>query len=203
MRPDAALEAHLQALGQCRRCPGMLGPPVYGLPVRSPVMLIGQAPGEREREALRPFTWTAGKRLFGWFERVGLPEPEFRKRVYMSAVGRCFPGKNPKGGDRVPTRAEIANCRAWLEAELALQQPALLILVGKLAISAFLPEQPLAATVGRVHRLRTPAADAIPLPHPSGASTWIHTEPGRSLLARALDELARHPAWQSLRAAPP
>ncbi len=201
MRPDPALQTHQHALGRCRRCPGVVAPPVYGLAVRSPVMLLGQAPGTREQQELRPFTWTAGKRLFGWFESIGLPEGEFRRRVYMSAVARCFPGKNPRGGDRVPSRAEIANCSAWLEAELELLRPRLVIPVGKLAIAALLGERRLADAVGARHSALAAGrpVDVIPLPHPSGASTWIHTDPGKTLLQRALRLLARHPEWRALR----
>ena len=72
-------------------------PVVVGNPVVSPVMLIGQAPGNKEIEVRRPFAWTAGKTLFKWFARIGMEEQAFRDRVYMAAVCRCFPGKNPKG----------------------------------------------------------------------------------------------------------
>ena len=109
---DASLQAirRLQAqLVRCRKCPGMEGPPVHGEPVVSPVMLIGQAPGAKEIEAQRPFAWTAGRTLFKWFEGIGLPEEQFRKRVYMAAVCRCFPGKRAAGGDRLPDRGETAN----------------------------------------------------------------------------------------------
>ncbi|MDH3713490.1 MAG: uracil-DNA glycosylase family protein [Gammaproteobacteria bacterium] len=200
MRPDPELRKHLQALGHCRLCPDVVAPPVYGLPVRSPVMLIGQAPGIREQQTLRPFAWTAGKRLFGWFESIGLPESAFRTRVYMTAVARCFPGKNPRGGDRVPSRQEIANCGTWLKTEFELLRPRLVIPVGKLAIHALLGPGRLDATVGTLHRrqIADAAADVVPLPHPSGASTWIHTEPGKTLLRRALQLLAQHPDWRAM-----
>ena len=93
----AALRLHQEALRRCRDCPEMTGPPVVGNAVLSPVMLIGQAPGTREIEVGRPFAWTAGKTLFRWFEGLGLTEQQLRERIYMSAVCRCFPGKNPKG----------------------------------------------------------------------------------------------------------
>jgi len=163
-------------------------------------MLLGQAPGVREQQLLRPFTWTAGKRLFGWFESIGLPESEFRARVYMTAVARCFPGKNPRGGDRVPSAREIANCSDWLQAEFGLLCPRLVIPVGKLAITTLLGESKLAETVGALHTLQLGdvSADVIPLPHPSGASTWIHTDPGKTLLKQALRRLAEHVEWQAL-----
>ena len=178
----------------------MQGQPVTGNPVPSRVLLVGQAPGTRELVIRRPFAWTAGKTLFSWFNRIGLEEDAFRQRVYMAAVCRCFPGKNPKGGDRVPNRQEIANCAPWLDAELELLKPALILPVGKLAISRFLEIDRLADVVGRKHRLslKESGTDLVPLPHPSGASTWHRMEPGRSLLEKALVIIHEHPAWRDL-----
>ena len=183
----------------------MTGPPVVGAPVLSPVLLVGQAPGSREIELRRPFAWTAGKTLFRWFEGIGLDEEAFRARVYMAAVCRCFPGKAPKGGDRVPGEAEVASCAPWLEAEIALLRPRLVIPTGRLAIARFLEHRALAEVVGRVHpvRLGRRSVDVIPLPHPSGASVWHRTEPGRSLLERALALIAAHPAWRAILRRPP
>jgi len=178
----------------------MVGRPVTGAAVPSPVLLVGQAPGAREVEVQRPFAWTAGKTLFSWFDQIGLDERAFRSRVYMAAVCRCFPGKNPRGGDRVPNREEIAHCSHWLHSELKLLGPQLLLPVGKLAIQQFMPVTKLDRVVGRQYRLEldTGSLDVIPLPHPSGASTWHRTEPGKSLLQQALRQIAAHGAWQSL-----
>jgi uracil-DNA glycosylase len=176
----------------------MHGPPVTGEPVLSPVMLIGQAPGNREIVQHRPFAWTAGKTMFGWFEQIGLDEETFRQRVYMAAVCRCFPGKKDKGGDRVPSSEEIANCKPWMEQELKLLQPKLLLPVGKLAISQFMPVDKLNQIIGQRFRqtIQDHEVDLIPLPHPSGASTWHRTEPGITLLQKALRLIKRHPAWK-------
>ncbi len=194
------LRRHQAALRRCRRCPDMIGPPVTGAAVLSPVLLVGQAPGPREVEQGRPFAWTAGKTLFGWFAGIGLAEADFRRLVYMAAVCRCFPGKHPRGGDRVPSPDEIARCAPWLEKELALLEPELILPAGKLAIARFMPVTRLDEVVGRRHRLEVGGrrCDVIPLPHPSGASTWHRTEPGRGLLQQALDLVARHPAWRRL-----
>lgn len=195
------IERHQKALRACTRCPDVFGPVVVGNPVASKVFLLGQAPGRREPELGRPFAWTAGKQLFKWFAPLGLDEERFRQRIYMAAVCRCFPGKATSGGgDRVPSRDEVANCRPWIEAELELLEPELLILVGRLAIEQFLPPRPLVEQIGRVHSLtwRGRSLDVIPLPHPSGASTWPRTEPGKSLTARALVLISKHPAFVRL-----
>ena len=166
----------------------------------SKVLLVGQAPGDKEPKLGRPFAWTAGKTLFRWFEEsCGLDEAAFRSSIYMAAVCRCFPGKKPKGGDRVPRRDEIANCAGWLEAEFRILRPDLVIPVGKLAIEQFMDYRPLAEIIGRKVRVRFAGreTDLIPLPHPSGASPWPRMEPGKSLLKKAMRLIARHPALGS------
>lgn len=203
------LQAHQAELRACRRCRAMHPPSIVGTAVLSPLLLVGQAPGDKEPALGRPFAWTAGKQLFKWFEALGLPEPQFRARVYMAAVCRCFPGKRRTGGDRVPTPDEIATCRPWLQREIDLLQPQLIVPVGQLAIAQFLPARPLVEQVGKAQRYvhkhahgREQAArreiDVIALPHPSGASPWPRVEPGKTLTARALHLIASHPAFRSM-----
>lgn len=201
INPAAVLVQHQAQLRQCELCPKMIRPVITCEPVLSPVMLIGQAPGIHEAKVMRPFGWTAGKTLFQWFSRIGLTEAQFRERVYMAAVCRCFPGKNPKGsGDRVPSEEEIHHCARWLDAELQIMQAQLIILVGKLAIQQFLPAKKLDEVVGKIHQrsIAGRSVDFLALPHPSGLSTWTHTEPGKTLLVQALQILAEHPVWQQL-----
>ena len=185
----------------------MIGPVVTGTPVVSPVMLIGQAPGDKEGPAGKPFAWTDGKTMFQWFSSIGLSEEQFRSRVYMAAVCRCFPGKAVKGGDRVPSPDEIERCSRHMASEVKILRPQLVIPVGKLAIAQLLGPQTSVAKdlqlkdiVGTQQRITLAhhALDMIPLPHPSGASTWHRTEPGKTLLVRGLALIANHPAWQSL-----
>lgn len=195
MKTVPALEQHFAALRDCARCPRMHKPAVHGRPVSSRILLVGQAPGDKEPKLGRPFAWTAGKTLFKWFEgALGWTEDEVRNRIYFAAVCRCFPGKRPEGGDRVPAPEEIANCSAWLEREFALLRPKLVLPVGKLAIAQFLDERPLAETIGRKFTIsyRGHRADCIPLPHPSGASPWHRMEPGKTLLNRALALITKH-----------
>src|SRR5690349_7338637 len=105
------LEAHVAELRDCRQCPQMQRPAVSGGAVLSKVLLVGQAPGTREPIAGKPFAWTAGRTMFGWFQKhAGISEEEFRSTIYMAAVCRCFPGKTAAGGDRVPNPQEIEMC---------------------------------------------------------------------------------------------
>lgn len=202
MKPSQrTLDQHVAGLLACQRCPKMHKPVVSGGAVLSKVMLVGQAPGVKEPILGRPFAWTAGKTLFQWFESsCGIDESSFRKKVYMAAVCRCFPGKTSGGGDRVPDANEISNCMAWLETELAILKPALVIPVGKLAIQQFLPQAKLTELIGKQFQATSGQTkfDLIPLPHPSGASPWHRMEPGKSLLKAALGLIADHPAFARL-----
>jgi uracil-DNA glycosylase len=173
-------------------------PVVSGGPVVSRVMLVGQAPGDKEPVLGRPFAWTAGKTLFGWFtEAAGISEKKFRSSIYMAAVCRCFPGKKATGGDRVPMGEEIENCSGWLRREIEILKPALVIPVGKLAIEQFIGPQKLHEVVGQQMRVTYAGQsfDLVPLPHPSGASPWHRMEPGKSLLRQALRLIVAHPAF--------
>ena len=197
MASAAAVERHLAALRACDRCPRMHKPVVVGRPAASRVVLVGQAPGDKEPRLGRPFAWTAGRTLFKWFHgALGWSEDEVRDRIYFAAVCRCFPGKRSEGGDRVPSPEEIGRCASWLEREVELLRPELVLSVGKLAISRFLGERPLAGTIGKLFPItfHDHSLDCIPLPHPSGASPWHRMEPGMSLLKQALAQVARHPA---------
>ena len=197
MTTKKELQAHVDALRACRQCPQMHAPPVSGGAVVSRVMLIGQAPGVKEPVLQRPFAWTAGQTLFRWIEELcGVSEAQFRERVYIAAVCRCFPGKHPSGsgGDRVPDKKEMAACRGWLVREFELLCPQLVIPVGKLAISQFLNFGKLTEVIGQLFRcdFEGHMTDVIPLPHPSGASTWHRTEPGKQLTLNALSLLKNH-----------
>lgn len=198
------IEAHQRALRACERCSNMHRPSIVGQPVLSKVLLVGQAPGDKEPALGRPFAWTAGKQLFKWFAPLGLNEEQFRARVYIAAVCRCFPGKNPNGGDRVPSPLEIENCSPWLEREIELLRPDLILPVGRVAIERFLPARPLVEQIGKVESIRRGkrSIDVIALPHPSGASTWPRSEPGKTLTANALALIGEHPAWRALTISP-
>ena len=191
------IEKHMKRLSACKRCPDMIGPVITGEPLYSKVMSVGQAPGVHEGKLQRPFAWTAGKTLFKWFETINVDEEEYRKRVHMAAVCRCFPGKNAKGGDRVPNNVEIEACSHWLQEEYRLLQPELIIPIGKLAMLQYLEFKRLTEVVGVVHQieLNQRLVDVIPLPHPSGVSTWFRSEPGKGLLREALQLISEHSAW--------
>ena len=190
------LSRHLETLFACRACPNVFGQPVTGAVPGAKVMLVGQAPGPREMDQRRPFAYTAGKRLFSWFEQhLGISEAEFRSRVYVAAVIRCFPGRDPKaGGDRVPDATEIANCAQHLDRELRLLRPELVIAVGTLAAKQLVAIAELKDAVGRMHRVTRAGHtfDVVVLPHPSGRSTWLNKKENAALLAKSMRLIGRH-----------
>jgi uracil-DNA glycosylase len=152
-------------------------------------MLVGQAPGKVESAGGRPFAGRAGQTLFKWLATIGLDEARAREVIYISAITRCFPGVHPSGrGDRVPSSEERAFCSSWLNDELQLIRPKVLIPVGRLAIDRFLGALPLNLAVGMEHEVTHVGGTSIviPLPHPSGASSWIHAAGHRALLDQSL-----------------
>ena len=188
------LESHRAALSQCRACGDLVAGaiPIVSVARNPRVMLIGQAPGKVEKTSQRPFAGRAGKTLFGWLARAGLSEDDARNRIYITAITRCYPGPSPTGrGDRVPSAAEQKLCNRWLDAELALIMPQIVIPVGRLAIDGFLGKLSLEQVIGieRVIKVQDFETSVIALPHPSGASSWIHGPGHAELLSSALDLL--------------
>jgi uracil-DNA glycosylase len=199
--PQQLLNLHVKRLQRCRLCPRMKSTPVSGGAIVSDVMIIGQAPGPREPTLKRPFAHTAGKTLFRWFEQFcGMEEAAVRSNIYFAAVCRCFPGKNSGGTDRVPAPDEIRNCALWMDDEIRILQPRLIIPVGRLAIIQFIDCAKLEDVIGRRFRVAHAGHrfDLIPLPHPSGASPWHKIPPGKTLTELALKLIARHHSIQTL-----
>ena len=190
----AALERHCAELTECRRC----GHENHGVrPIlsesRAPkAMLVGQAPGKVEVYDQRAFAGRAGKTLFKWLDAAGIDEATAREHILIAAITRCYPGPSSSGrGDRVPSPSERQECSVWLDAELDLVRPRLLIPVGRLAIDRFLGPVPLDQVIGKAHTVSHVGGNSlcIPLPHPSGASSWIHMPGNRPLLDQSLAKL--------------
>src|SRR5207245_10046237 len=140
---------------------------------------VGQAPGPVELESRRPFSGRAGRELERWVVRAGFAsDEEFRRVTYIAAMMRCFPGRLPSGaGDRPPPRRAVANCAHWLDFELSLLRPRLVIAVGQVAIARFLGPGSLESRVGSVLGSEP---RVLPLPHPSGQSPWLNSAANRA-----------------------
>jgi len=210
------IEEIILNIENCKKCAEMVGIPVHGCVAKTKIIAIGQAPGVHEEQFAKPFAYTAGKKLFQWFESIGLVEEEFRKKINLSAVCRCFPGK-AKSGDRKPSRDEVENCRPHLEAEIRFHKPSLIIPIGKLAIEQFLEElsgcnyimedgnvfskkYKLNDVIGRSFRLMKYGVDfdLIPLSHPSGLNAWNNRPSGKEKIKQALNLIREHSAFQEV-----
>ncbi len=129
------LEQLRQECAVCQKCP--LGQTrtnsVFsdGKP-NSNLMLIGEAPGFNEDMQGKPFVGRAGQLLDKIFESVGLSR---EKDVYICNTLKCRP---PDNRDPLPSEKEA--CRAYLDAQIALLKPRLILLCGKVALTSFLPD---------------------------------------------------------------
>jgi uracil-DNA glycosylase len=183
------LTVHAAELTACRMCGHDGVVPIVSRPASPGAMLVGQAPGQTETVDQRPFAGRAGRTLFRWLARAGLDETRARETLYIAAITRCYPGPSPSGrGDRVPSRRERELCADWLDRELIALRPPLIIPVGRLAIERFLGPVALDEVVGRAIEVEHTggASLAIALPHPSGASSWIHQKGHAALVDHAL-----------------
>jgi uracil-DNA glycosylase family 4 len=189
----ATLLAHQAACRACHACvdAGIIpeATPTFEGEWDAPFLLVGQAPGPTERVSRRPFSGRAGKELDRWMVRAGFESAaEFRRLTYIAALMRCFPGRNANNtGDLRPPRSAVANCAHWLDAELRILKPRVLIPVGQMAIDRFLGPGSLDARIGQRFG-DNPAI--VPLPHPSGTSRWLNEPANRERLADALALIA-------------
>ncbi len=149
------------------------------LPAGARLLIVGEAPGASEDEQGRPFVGKAGQVLDGALAAAGLP----RDRVAVANVLKCRPP-----GNRRPLPGEIDNCRGWLEAQIGLVDPALIVPLGLTAIGWFLSRRGAARKLllrevrGRVHDVD--GRRVLPTYHPSGALRYgPHGEPMQALYA--------------------
>ena len=192
-RPDSLERLRADVAG-CRLCQDASylkrANPIVPVLTGGRLMIIGQAPGRLSDERGYHFAGPGGHVLAGWLERAGFPPGYFRHEAYLTSLTRCYPGPAPGGhGDRRPTAEERRLCRPYLDRELRLLDPAVVLLAGQMAIEAFLPDQPLARLVGTQQRID--GRLFLPLPHPSGVSRWLNDPAHCALLERAIALLAR------------
>jgi uracil-DNA glycosylase len=198
--PRVALAQLHSEMKECRLCI-QAGYDIYPKAIFSgdqdaEAMIIGQAPGVTEVDAGRPFNAGSGTRLFQWLSQAGFEEDSFRSNHYMTSVTKCFPGKDINGsGDRVPTKAEQILCRPYLDQEISLIRPKLIIPVGRLAINLFFPtKDSLADIIGT--EMAIDNRWIVPLPHPSGASRWHQIEQNRRRIELAIELIRMR--WETL-----
>jgi uracil-DNA glycosylase len=171
---------------RCRACVEA-GYRLESLPVRAPLAgqrayMYGQAPGIVEGEERLPWRGRAGQTLRRWLD---LDEGRFYATFYCASVTRCYPGRAPSGrGDRTPTPREQDLCQFWRDWELELLRPRLVVTVGGLALRRLLGLAQLTECIGCLYE--RDGSPIVPLPHPSGASSWPNLPANRKRLDTAL-----------------
>lgn len=156
------------------------------------ILVIGQAPGHRSVAKGRSFSGPGGSILQKWLEQASFPPKYLHEHTYLSSLTRCDPGRNPKGnGDRRPSSQEVALCRPFLEEEIRLLRPKVVLLVGTMAIEAFFGKVRLEEVVGTFEE--RDGMLLLPLPHPSGVSRWLNDPAHQRLHQQALEHLS---AWR-------
>ena len=135
--------------------------PVPGVgPSGARVFFIGEAPGRWEDEKGEPFVGAAGAYLTELLERIGLRRDE----VFISNIIKCKPPEN-----RNPKTPEIENCAPYLERQLALIKPRLVVLLGRVALERFFPREKITEAAGKPRRkaIGNREVTFLPLLHPA------------------------------------
>ncbi len=194
MTEFTTLQKEMRACAICKDQGYWVQPPAVAQGVVTAKMItIGQAPGITEVKVGRPFNAGSGKRLFEWLGKAGIEEDWFRATQYMTSVTKCYPGRaKGGGGDRVPSTPEQELCRPFLDREIALVQPELIVPIGRLAITLFYPKKLKLTEIVGTQTQTESGAWIVPLPHSSGASRWHQIAENRILIDKAIGLIAGH-----------
>jgi DNA polymerase len=184
MPPTRSLPALREAAAGCRGCDLWKRgtQTVFGAgPRRAAVMLVGEQPGHDEDLAGAPFVGPAGKLLDRALETAGVD----RAQTYVTNVVKHFKWE-PKGKRRIhakPNAVEITACLPWLQAELDIVKPTVLVCLGATAAQALL---------GRQFKVTQHRGQWVASPWAAGVMATVHP----SSILRAPDEAARHEAME-------
>jgi DNA polymerase len=148
---------------QCVACPELVAERNAVVPGDFPdgaqVLLVGEAPGAQEDESGHPFVGKGGQLLNRLLDEAGLP----RESIAVANTLKCRPPAN-----RTPTRAEMHRCSGWLDRQVELADPRLVVTLGGTALSwALGTGHRLGDVRGRLHAWR--ARSLLPTYHPSAA----------------------------------
>ena len=158
---DELLELHGR-IRACTACPlhatRTQAVPGYG-PVTARIMAVGEAPGETEDREGKPFVGAAGQLLTRLLEEVGLD----RRDIYITNTLKCRPP-----GNRDPEQSEVDACSHFLDEQIAMLRPEVILVLGRHALGRLLPG---AGTITRLHGQRVRRGDRVyvPLYHPAAA----------------------------------
>ena len=127
---------------------------------RTKVLLIGEAPGKNEDEQGEPFVGRSGQLLDKMLAVVDLDR---KRNIYITNIVKCRPPEN-----RDPTPAEAASCRPFLERQLALIQPRIILAVGRIAAQNLLnTDVPIGKLRSRIHHVGPEQLPLVVTYHPA------------------------------------
>lgn len=163
-------------ISDCRQCESEFGfephPVLFGNP-NAKIVQISQAPSLTVHKTGLPFNDASGKRLRSQWYKISDETFYNPNNFYIVSIAHCYPGKNPKGGDKRPPK----RCAdKWLNKELELVQNKLYLLVGSYAAQYFFPKEKLTDLVFK--DLIINGKPAFVLPHPSPINmNWFRDNP--------------------------
>ncbi|KKR88549.1 MAG: Phage SPO1 DNA polymerase-related protein [Candidatus Gottesmanbacteria bacterium GW2011_GWA2_41_12] len=135
-----------KSVSQCKRCP-LYKTAIHAVPgegnSKTKIMFVGEAPGRFEDESGRPFIGRAGKLLTELLVSIGID----RNDVFITSVIKHRPPKN-----RFPKPDEIKTCSFWLEKQLTIINPQIIVTLGKLALDYFLVNKKISLVHGTINQ---------------------------------------------------
>ena len=156
-----SLEQIAAEVRACQRCPLGRGRknavPGEG-PADARIMFIGEGPGFHEDQQGRPFVGASGKYLEKLLAEIGLT----RRDVFIANVIKCRPP-----GNRDPKPAELEACRGYLDRQIALIKPSIIVTLGRFSMARYFPGQSISRIHGRAKRVGN--VFYLPMFHPAAA----------------------------------
>lgn len=133
----------------------------------APIMFIGEAPGQNEDETGIPFIGRAGQLLRKFLFEIGIKQDD----IYIANTIKCRPPKNRK-----PTSKEKSACKHFLDKQIELINPKIIVLVGSTALESFIADKKLTITKARGKIFEINNRKFIPIFHPSYLLRYHSTE---------------------------
>lgn len=175
---EAALAAIEQEIAHCTRCPLHAGRtyPVPGAgPVDAEIMFIGEAPGFYEDQKGEPFVGRSGQFLDELLAGAKID----RQKVFVSNVIKCRPP-----GNRDPQPEEVEACRGYLERQIAIIQPQIIVTLGRHSMARAFPSEKISLVHGQPRRVARQLY--FPMYHPAAA---LHRPSLRETVAEDFNRL--------------
>lgn len=148
-----------QEIENCTRCP-LYKDATFAVPGEGPagaqIMFVGEAPGRYEDTTGRPFVGRAGQLLTTLIEATGLK----RNEVFITSIVKHRPPRN-----RAPTPRETHACKYWLDKQLDIIKPKLIVTLGRFGMEYFLPREKITQVHGKIYRLN--GSYLFPVYHPA------------------------------------